>query len=212
MYPTTRLIYLTALIVRSVHQRVQCNGVKETMIEIWANCWIIGGRSQVKSLIHKWVICRQFEGRPLNTPPAPPLPSFIEPPPSTYTAVGFACPMYLRVRGNQIATRCGFVCLHVSPMQSWTSAGFVNNDLYSNLETILCQARTTKKYPLRQCKNIQGSRQSDQYNAWPARSQEPFVGPLVGWTHWKDGDVSKKINGWTSKVLLWWDAYSHCWN
>ena len=77
---------LTALIARHAHQRVQHNGVKETLTEIRAKYWIIGGRSLVRSIIHKCVICRRFEGRPFTAPPAPPLPSFHvnEAPPFTY--------------------------------------------------------------------------------------------------------------------------------
>ena len=49
---------LTSLIVRSAHERVQHNGVKETLTEIRAKYWIVKGRSLVKSVIHRCVLCR----------------------------------------------------------------------------------------------------------------------------------------------------------
>ena len=68
--------YLTLLIVRNAHQRMHHNGVKETLTEVCSKYWIIGGRSLVKSFIHKCTICRRFEGKSLCAPPAPPLPTF----------------------------------------------------------------------------------------------------------------------------------------
>ena len=95
---------LTTLIVQSAQRRVQHNGVKETLGEVPSEYWIIRGRSFVKALIHKCVVCRRFKGRPFNPPPAPPLPSFrvTEAPPFTYTAIDFAGPMYVgKEKGEQ---------------------------------------------------------------------------------------------------------------
>jgi hypothetical protein len=106
--------YFTSLIVRNAHQRVQHNGVKETLTEIRARYWIIGGRSLVRLLIHRCVVCKRFEGKPLNPPPAPPLPSFRvnEAPPFAYTAVDFAGPLYLRTKeaGSKKVWICLFTC------------------------------------------------------------------------------------------------------
>ena len=106
---------LTTLIVQSAHQRVQHNGVKETLSEVQSKYWIIQGRSLVKALIHKCVVCRRFEGRPFNPPPAPPLPSFrvTEAPPFTYTAIDFAGPMYVgreKREGSNKVWICLFTC------------------------------------------------------------------------------------------------------
>ncbi len=107
--------HLTSLIVHSAHKRVQHNGVKETLTEIRAKYWIIGGRSLVKSLIHRCFTCRRFEGRPLNAPPALPLPTFrvTETPPFAYTALDFAGSMYIRSKkesnGNKVWI-CLFTC------------------------------------------------------------------------------------------------------
>ena len=89
---------LTTLIVQSAHQRVQHNGVKETLCKVRAKYWIVWGRSLIRAVIHKCVVCKHFEGRPLSSPPAPPFPSFrvLEAPPFTYTAVDFAGPIYVK--------------------------------------------------------------------------------------------------------------------
>ena len=58
--------HLTSLIVMSAHQRVQHNGVKETLTEVRSRYWIIGGRNLVKLIIHKCVICRRFDGKPFQ--------------------------------------------------------------------------------------------------------------------------------------------------
>lgn len=85
------------LTAEDAHQRVQPDGVKETLIEIRAKYWIVGGRRLVKSVVHKCVICRRFEGRPFAAPQSPPLPPFRvkEAPPFLYTAVDFAGPIYI---------------------------------------------------------------------------------------------------------------------
>ena len=79
--------------------------------------WIIGGRTLVKQIIHKCVVCRRFEALPYRAPPsAPPLPNFRvnEAPPFAYTAVDYAGPMYVRghhkeAEGNKIWI-CLFTC------------------------------------------------------------------------------------------------------
>ena len=91
---------LAALIAHSAHQRVQHNGVKETLTETRAKYWIFGGRSLVHSVIHKCVLCWQFEGRSCIGPLAPPLPLFCvtEALPFTYTAINIAGPLYLKCK------------------------------------------------------------------------------------------------------------------
>ena len=89
---------LAVLITEDAHRRVQHDGVKETVNEVRSKFWIIAGRSLARTVIHKCVTCRRFEGQPFDAPPAPPLPSFRvnEAPPFLYTAVDFAGPLYIR--------------------------------------------------------------------------------------------------------------------
>ena len=106
---------LSALIAHSAHRRVQHNGVKETLTEIRARFWVIGGRSLARSIVRKCVTCRRYEGRPFTAPPAPPLPSFRvnEAPPFVYTAVDFAGPLYIKNKGDSSTSKvwiCLFTC------------------------------------------------------------------------------------------------------
>ena len=105
---------VTTLIIQEAHCRVQHNGVKETLTEIRRKFWIVKARSLVRSLIHRCVICRRFEGAAYRGPPPPPLPKFRvqEEPPFTYTGVDFAGPLYVRIAGSKMekAWICLFTC------------------------------------------------------------------------------------------------------
>ncbi len=87
----------TTLLVQAAHQH---NGTLGEYIK---------GRSLVKAIIHKCVVCRRYEGRSIKPPPAPPLPFFRvnEAPPFSYTAVDYAGPMYV---GKQKVWICLFTC------------------------------------------------------------------------------------------------------
>ena len=126
---------LTALIVESAHRRVQHNGVKETLSEVRSKYWIIRGRSLVKALIYKCVVCRRFEGRPFNPPPAPPLPSFrvTEAPPFTFTAIDFAGPMFVGREKGEKSNKvwiCLFTCcvtraIHLDLVRDMSTLTFI---------------------------------------------------------------------------------------
>ena len=83
---------ITPLIVRDAHKRVQHNGIKETLTEVRTKYWIVKGRSLVRSIIHRCIVCRRFEGAPYRGPLAPPLPTFRvqEERPIPYTGVDCA--------------------------------------------------------------------------------------------------------------------------
>ncbi len=87
--------HLTILIVKSAHARVLHDGVKETLTELRARYWIVKGRSLVRSVILRCILCRRFEVKPYGAPPPPPLPPFRvkEEPPFTYTGLDFAGPL-----------------------------------------------------------------------------------------------------------------------
>ena len=88
------------LVAQDAHRRVLHDGVKETLTEIKTRYWIVGGRSLVRSVVHKCDVCKHFEGKPFGAPPAPPLLSFLvnEAPPFLFTAVDFAGPMFVKDR------------------------------------------------------------------------------------------------------------------
>ena len=68
--------HFTILVIRKAHERVLHNGVKETLTEVRSRYWIVRGRSAIKRVIGRCVICRRFEGQHYSAPPPPPLPAF----------------------------------------------------------------------------------------------------------------------------------------
>ena len=49
-------------------------GVSQTLSKICSEFWIIQGRSSVKSVVNRCLICRWWEGGPFRTPTFAPLP------------------------------------------------------------------------------------------------------------------------------------------
>ena len=104
--------YLTTLLVRRAHQKIMHSGVGATLTELRSQFWILKGRSLVRRILNKCVVCRRFEGRPYQAPPPPPLPPFRvqEAPPFAHTGVDFAGPVY--VKGpNGVASKA-WICLY----------------------------------------------------------------------------------------------------
>ena len=97
--------YLTLLVVRNAHARVQHNGVKETLAEVHVKFWIIGGRSLVTQIIHQCVVRRRFET--IVHPLAPPLPSFRV----NDIAMDYAGPMYMRGHHKEAEGSKVWICL-----------------------------------------------------------------------------------------------------
>lgn len=108
--------HFTTLVVRQAHQRVGHNGVKETLTEVRGRYWIVKGRSCVRAIIYRCVVCKKYEGAPYTGPPAPPLPDFRvkEDPAFTYTGVDFAGPILVRNQSSMGSNKtwiCLFTCL-----------------------------------------------------------------------------------------------------
>ena len=106
---------VTCLIVREAHERVQHNGVKETLTEVRARFWIIKGRSLVRSIVYHCVTCKRFEGAACRAPPPPPLPTFRvnKEPPFSFTGVDFAGPFYVQRVESATSAKvwlCLFTC------------------------------------------------------------------------------------------------------
>ena len=98
--------------------------------------WIIRGRSFVRKVLHKCVICRRFEGRPHYPPPPPPLPEFRvkEAPAFTYTGVDYAGPLY--IKGPNLTKKdskvwiCLYTCcivraIHLEVVPDLTAQSFI---------------------------------------------------------------------------------------
>jgi len=65
---------VTEMIIRKAHQKVFHNGVRETLAQVRAKYWIVGGRQVVKRLVGKCNTCRKLEGLPYGSPKLSQLP------------------------------------------------------------------------------------------------------------------------------------------
>ena len=90
--------HLMTLIIWSAHERVQHNGVEETLREIHSKYWIVKGRCLIRRIIHKCVFVGSLRGRPTGHHHPLPLPTFWvrEEPSFTYTGLDFAGPLHIR--------------------------------------------------------------------------------------------------------------------
>lgn len=132
--------YFTLLVIKQAHSRVLHNGVKETLTELRAKYWVVKGRSLVKRIISKCVICRRHEGLPYKAPPPPPFPSFrvTEWPPFTFTGVDYAdplsvCPDHpIHARCDQKVWVCVYTCcvtraVHIEIVTNLSSQSFLRS-------------------------------------------------------------------------------------
>ena len=101
--------FLTTLILRNAHERVMHNRVKDTLTEVRSKFWIVKGRSFVKWIIRKCVLCQRFESKSCRNPPPPPLPTFwvCEEPPFSCTGVDFAGLLYGATKNKKV-----WICLY----------------------------------------------------------------------------------------------------
>ena len=104
-YSTERPSFDKALVLKA-HERVFHNGMKETLTEVQARYWIVKGRSLIKKLLRKCLVCKRYEGKPYTAPiPPPPLPEFgvtMEP---SFSSTG---PLYIKDEIQLRAIRSGF--------------------------------------------------------------------------------------------------------
>ena len=68
--------HITHLIVMACHERIMHGGVKDTLTELRSKYWIVKGRSFVKKLLQRCVVCRRIHGKPFLSPRSPSLPGF----------------------------------------------------------------------------------------------------------------------------------------
>ena len=90
--------HFTMLVIRQSHEKVLHGGVKETLTELRSRFWIVKGRSVVKKLLHKCVVCKKIDGKPYASSLPPPLPEFrvTQSPPFAFTGLDYAGPLYLK--------------------------------------------------------------------------------------------------------------------
>lgn len=107
--------HLVKVFINHIHLKNLHSGPEHTLTKIREKFWIIGARPIVKSVIHKCVVCRRWEGGSYVLPPMPPLPSVrtAEVAPFIHTAVDLFGPLfYLNDKGEaEKCWVCIFVCL-----------------------------------------------------------------------------------------------------
>ena len=104
----------TKLIIADLHHKVLHNGVGDTLSHVRLRYWILRGREVAKKYIRKCVICKRFEGLPLQFNVTPDIPEFrvSDDPPFTHTGIDFAGPLITTGISNTEGTEFkSYVCL-----------------------------------------------------------------------------------------------------
>lgn len=98
------------LLVSDAHRHILHNGVKEMLTEFRSTYWLVRGWHYVRMLIHRCVICHQFEGMLYKSVSSPALPDFhvTQSRPFQNSGVNFAGPMYIKGAENSK----GWLCLY----------------------------------------------------------------------------------------------------
>lgn len=122
--------HFTALVVRECHGRVMHNGVKETLNELRSKYWVVRGRSFVRKLLHKCLLCKRLEGQHYRTQPNPPLPQYRvrQAHPFSSCGVDYAGPLYTRDISKVwicLFTCCATRAVHLELVPDMTAEAFL---------------------------------------------------------------------------------------
>ena len=90
--------HLTKLIVMDAHEKTLHQGIEATMNMMRQRFWIPKARRTIKSILRRCVICRRYQGKPINSPPTPNLPDYRFSASRAFQHIGFdhAGPLYIR--------------------------------------------------------------------------------------------------------------------
>ena len=89
---------LSELLVSNYHRNVKHNGVRQTLAEFRSQFWVTQGKSFVKKILNRCVVCKRFNTRPYNYPKAPDLPNerVSNEVPFSFTGVDYLGPIYCK--------------------------------------------------------------------------------------------------------------------
>ncbi len=126
--------YLTALIIRGVHEDQRHSGTSHVLASVRENYWVLRGRAAVKRQLKACVMCRRLYRATEDQQMAPLVKEQLAPnqPPFTYVGVDYFGPLYVRCRRSTVKRwGCIFTCLatravHVELAQSMTAASFIS--------------------------------------------------------------------------------------
>ena len=147
---------ISTLLVRRAHERVFHSGVKATLTKLRSQYWIVQGRSFVRQLIRRCIVCKRFEGSAYHAPNPPPLPpSRLMKLHRLRTPELILQDHSLSSRSTMHLTRSGFVLCDPSsaPGPCQQTVYFI---IHQVPEEIHCSQRSSQENALRQWKDIQG--------------------------------------------------------
>lgn len=119
--------FFSYLLVKNAHSHIGHMGVPNTLSHLRSHYWILQGRSFVKKVVGKCIVCRKVQGTPYSLPPHPSLPEFrvMRNKPWHGTGIDFLGPFNLREgRGKQykawyLVFSCGSTrAIHVEAVKS----------------------------------------------------------------------------------------------
>ena len=106
--------HFTNLVIQNIHEKLLHSGVSHTLCQIRREYWIPQGRSTVKKVLRKCLICCKHEGGPFKLPKMPPWPRerVIRSSPFTYVGLDYLGPLYVRERNEEEKVWiCLFTCM-----------------------------------------------------------------------------------------------------
>lgn len=125
--------HFTDLVILDCHIRVGHLGVQATLSQVRYQYWIPQGRSAVKRVLSKCLVCRKVAGGPYRVPPSPDLPDFRVQPSQPFSSTGldYMGPLFVRSSdGAQKVWICLFTCattraIHLEVIDDLSSAQFL---------------------------------------------------------------------------------------
>ena len=105
---------LTSLIIQYHHSQLMHAGVTHTLAGIRSYYWILKGRSSVKTVLKKCLVCKKADGSPFARPPMAPLPPERVNPAEAFqnTGVDYFGPLYVKSHTSSVKVwTCLFTCL-----------------------------------------------------------------------------------------------------
>ena len=90
--------YFTKLIIENIHEDVHHSGVASTLTKLRSKFWLVKGRSSVKKVINRCIICKFIHGEFILPPFTPHLPKYRVCCEYPFEKVGvdYAGPLYIR--------------------------------------------------------------------------------------------------------------------
>ena len=106
--------HLAHLYILKSQVAVLQGGVESTLNHLRNRLWIIRGRQVVKRILHRCVVCRRHQGKPLTPPTPPPLPCYRVSAEFCFqcTGVDFAGPLFVKpIYLNDQRLHKAYICL-----------------------------------------------------------------------------------------------------